>query len=138
MALSGTFRSSQVTDVGNYPSYIYVEWSATQNISNNSSTISWKCYGGSYYNNAYRYTTTGPVVVTINGQTVLNKSGRFNMTQGMLLGSGTLTVQHNSNGEKTVPVIISAAIYYGSTSSTYSGSITLNTIPRAYTIKRKG
>lgn len=130
MALSGTFKSSQVTDVGNYPSYVYVDWSATQNIANNTSTISWKCYGGSYYTNAYRYTTTGPVVVTINGQTVLNKTGRFNMTQGMLLGSGSLTVPHNTDGTKTVAISISAAIYYGTINSTYSGSISLNTIPR--------
>lgn len=130
MALSGTFQSSQVTDVGSYPSYIYVDWSATQNIANNTSTISWKCYGGSYYNNAVRWTTTGPVVVKINGQTVLNKTGRFNMTQGMLIGSGSLTVPHNTDGTKTVAVSISAAIYYGTTNSTYSGSISLNTIPR--------
>lgn len=130
MALNGTFKSSQVTDVGNYPSYVYVDWNASQNIGNNTSTISWKCYGGSYYNNAVRYTTTGPVVVTINGQTVLNKSGRFNMTQGMLLGSGSLIVPHNTDGTKKVAVSINAAIYYGTISSTYSGSITLNTIPR--------
>lgn len=134
MALSGTFKSSQVTDVGSYPSYVYVDWSATQNIGKNTSTISWKCYGGSYYNNSYRWTTTGPVVVKINGQTVLNKTGRFDMHQGDLLGSGSLTVQHNTDGTKTVPVSISAAIYYGTINSTYSGNIALNTIPRASSI----
>lgn len=134
MALNGTFTSSQVTAVGDYPSYIYVTWSATQNTESNTSTISWKCYGGSYYNNAYRWTTTGPVVVKINGTTVLNKTGRFNMTKDMLLGSGSLTVSHNTDGTKSVPVSISAAIYYGTTSSTYEGTITLNTIPRASNI----
>lgn len=134
MALSGTFKSSQVTAVGDYPSYVYVQWSATQNISNNTSTISWKCYGGSYYSNEYRWTTTGPVVVKINGQTVLNKTNRFNMKQGDLIGSGSLTVQHNTDGTKSVGVSISAAIYYGTTNSTYDGTISLNTIPRASAI----
>jgi molybdopterin-binding protein len=53
------------------------------------------------------------------------------MTKDMYLGSGSLEVQHNANGEKTVAVSISAAIYYGTTSSTYSGNITLNPIARA-------
>ena len=74
MALSGTFKSSKVTEVGDYPSYVYVQWSATQDKVNNRSTINWHCYGGSDYNNAYRWTTTGPVVVKINGQTVVNKT----------------------------------------------------------------
>ena len=130
MALSGTFKSSKVTEVGDYPSYVYVQWSATQDKVNNRSTISWHCYGGSDYNNAYRWTTTGPVVVKINGQTVLNKTGRFNMTRNMDLGSGSLTVQHNADGAKSVAVSISAAIYYGTTNSTYSGTITLDPIAR--------
>ena len=134
MALKGNFQSSQVTDVGNYPSYVYVTWSATQNIENNTSVISWKCYGGSDNSNTSRWTTTGPVVVKINGTIVLNKTGRFNMTKDMLLGSGSLTVSHNTDGTKSVPVSISAAIYYGTTSSTYSGTISLNTIPRSSSI----
>ena len=130
MALSGTFKSSKVTEVGDYPSYVYVQWSATQDKVNNRSTINWHCYGGSDYNNAYRWTTTGPVVVKINGQTVVNKTGRFNMTRNMDLGSGSLTVQHNADGAKSVAVSISAAIYYGTTNSTYSGTITLDPIAR--------
>lgn len=131
MALSGTFKSSKVTEVGDYPSYVYVQWSATQDKVNNRSTINWHCYGGSDYNNAYRWTTTGPVVVKINGQTVVNKTSRFNMTRNMDLGSGSLTVQHNADGAKSVAVSISAAIYYGTTNSTYSGSIILDPIARS-------
>lgn len=137
MASNGTFQSSQVKEVGNYPSYVYVNWSATQDKVNNKSTIKWECYGGSYYDNATRWTTTGPVVVKINGQTVLNKTGRFNMTRNMLLGSGSLTVQHNENGEKSVAVSISAAIYYGTPNSTCSGTIVLDTIPRASQLTAK-
>lgn len=143
MALSGSFKSSEDNGANNYldpgsprwPSYIYVTWSATQNIEDNTSTITWKCYGGSNYSNTTAYVACGPVVVKINGTTVLNKTGRFNLYKDTLVGSGSITVPHNSDGTKSVAVSISAAIYSYASNCTYSGSITLDTIPRASTFK---
>lgn len=142
MALSGTFKSSQDNganvnlDASNprWCSFIYVKWTATQNIDDNTSTISWKCYGGSNYSNTTSYVACGPVVVKINGKTVLNITNRFNLSKDELIGSGSLTVSHNTDGTKSVPVSISAAIYNFASNCTYSGDITLNTIPRASTI----
>lgn len=135
MALSGTFKSNQVTAVGDYPSYVYVKWTATQDVANNKSTISWKCYGGSYYNNAYRWTMMKDVVVKINGTTVLNLTSDTKVIQDQLLGSGSITVAHDSNGSKTVSASISAKIYYlgGNPNSTYNSTsaIKLNDIPTA-------
>ena len=139
MALSGTFKSSEDNGANLYldssnprwPSYIYVTWSATQNIENNTSTITWKCYGGSNYSNTTAYVACGPVVVTINGTTVLNKTGRVYIYKNTLIGSGSLTVNHNADGTKSVSVGISGAIYNYASNCTYSGTITLDTIPRA-------
>ena len=135
MALSGTFATNKDTSAGSeYPSYIYVKWSATQDIANNKSTITWKCYGGSTGSSTSKYVYAGPVVVTINGTEVYNKgstSSRFKITKDLLLASGTIDVPHNSDGAKSIAVKISAALYLYKTNCTYSGSISLDTIPRA-------
>ncbi len=141
MALSGTFKSSEDNGANQnldssrprWCSFIYVNWTATQNIANNTSTITWKCYGGSNYSNTTSYVSCGPVVVKINGVTVLNKTARFSLSKDELIGSGSLTVSHATDGTKSCAVSISAAIYSFASNCTYSGTITLNTIPRATT-----
>ena len=123
MALSGSFSSSRYyyNDTTS-PTHVEVIWSATQSVANNTSTISWSCYArnanGDGDPNGWYYVMAGPVVVTINGTTVLNKSDRFAMYSNALLGSGTITVSHNTDGTKSVAVGISAAIYTYATSST--------------------
>lgn len=128
---SGIIKSSIYSGAGEgYPDHVYIEWSSAPNITNNTSTIAWKCYGGSSYSNEWNYVLAAPITVTINGTTVLNLTTRFEMRKDQLLGSGTLTVSHNSNGKKSVSVNISAALYSYAVSSTYSGSIELDEIPR--------
>lgn len=139
MALSGSFSSSKYFyDDTTSPTHIEVVWSATQSIPNNTSTISWKCYArnanGNGDPNGWYYVMAGPVVVTINGTTVLNKTARFAMYSNALLGSGKITVNHNTDGSKSVAVGISAAIYTYATSSSYSGTIALDKIPRYLSI----
>ncbi len=139
MALSGSFSSSKYFyDDTTSPTHIEVTWSATQSIPNNTSTISWKCYArnanGNGDPNGWYYVMAGPVVVTINGTTVLNKSARFAMYSNALLGSGKITVNHNTDGSKSVAVGITAAIYTYATSSSYSGTIALDKIPRYLSI----
>lgn len=135
MALSGSFQTSKDShNAGSeWPCYIYVEWSATQSVDNNTSTISWAAYGGSDGTSTTKYTETGPVAVTINGTTVLSLTSRFTMTKGQKIGSGTITIAHNTDGTKSISVGISAAIWQTAVNCTYSGTITLNTIPRATT-----
>lgn len=135
MALSGSFQTTKDShNAGSeWPCYIYVEWSAAQSVDNNTSTISWAAYGGSDGTSTTKYTETGPVTVTINGTTVLSLTSRFNMTKGQKIGSGTITIAHNTDGTKSISVGISAAIWQTAVNCTFSGTITLNTIPRATT-----
>ena len=42
MASSGAFETSAYSGVGDWPNRIRIEWSSTQNISSNTSTIYWK------------------------------------------------------------------------------------------------
>lgn len=132
MALSGTLTTSKTTAAGSgYPGYVYLKWSATQNIINNTSTISWYLYGGSDYSSTTYWVMAAPITVTINGTTVLSKTDRFQLKKDALIGSGTITVSHASDGTKSVAITINAAIYTYAVNCTYSGSITLNTIDRA-------
>ena len=138
MALSGSFSTNVTTAGGeldaNYPRNLVVTWSATQNIANNTSTISWTLKTGSS-NNAYYYTSVNRVKLTINGTVVYNdqSTGTYRYANETL-GSGSITVSHNSDGTKSVSVYAEAGFYEWTPNSSYSGTITLNTIPRASTM----
>lgn len=129
MALSGTLTGT--CDNTNYS--LTCEWSATQNITNNTSTITAKVYlkapsgwstDSSYWDCA------------INGTQVTNDKSAVVGGTKVLLGQRTWTVTHTSSG--TCSTTISFSYSNGLTSAgTYttkkgsgSGSITLNTIPR--------
>lgn len=109
-----------------------VELSQTKNNANNSSTIYWKLstYGGSS-----DYYSTGPTTLIVDGQTVYSKSRvaysnhSFPASVGNV--SGSLTVNHNASGARSVDVSLSTAIYTA-TVSTDSGTWALdNTTPGA-------
>ena len=114
----------------------YMELVCTQakDIATNQSTISWtlSSIGGS--SNHY---STGPTTVMINGTRVYYKSRTdwedrvFPAAKGSV--SGTLVVAHNGDGSKDISVSMTTAIYTGTT-STYSGTWTLDSIPRQATI----
>ena len=52
---------------------------------------------------------------------------------GYSIAGGTFKLTHNTTGEASFSVSLSAAIYYSSTNCQGSGSFTLNSIPRATT-----
>lgn len=133
MALSGSFQTSKESrnKGSEYPCYVYCNWSATQDIANNTSTISYTVYGGSDGTSTTKWAVTSGVSLTINGTKVFEKAANFNMTKDQILGSGTITVPHNADGSKTVDVSLKASIMSAPVS--YSGNIVLNTIPRAST-----
>lgn len=61
-ASSGAFETSAYDAAGSlYPNRIRIEWSSSQSVANNTSTIYWtvKSAGGS--GNSYHYVMTGPV-----------------------------------------------------------------------------
>lgn len=134
MALSGVIESSTVTSVSSdrYPRRLVLEWSASQSIDNNTSTISYTLKASGTSTTAW--CAFGPADVKINGTTIYSTTSRFDLKSQTVLKTGSITVSHNTDGTCTVPVSISAALYLYDTSTTYNGSITLNTIPRASSI----
>ena len=129
MALSGTING--VADNSNYS--LTCEWSATQSVANNTSTITAKVYlkAPSGWSTDSSYWDC-----TINGTQVTNDKSAVVSSTKVLLGQRSWTVTHNSDG--TCSTTISFSYSNGLTSAgTYttkkgsgSGTITLNTIPR--------
>lgn len=116
-----------------------IVWSSTANINNNTSTVtatlSYK-KDATYSNATYSRTFEGSI--TINGSTESVEkynSNRIYLYSGagwVEMGSCTVTVPHNNDGSKTI--IISATGRMSGTSFTstsLSGTATLDTIPRA-------
>ena len=124
MSLSGT-----ITGSCNNSKYSFTcEWSATQNTSANTSTITANVYlNGNGYSTQSNYWCC-----TINGtQVTTNWSGT--VSGKTKLGSRTWTVNHNSNGTCTTNISFSfsnrvSAGTYTTSSGSGSGDITLNTI----------
>lgn len=85
------------------------------------------------------YYSTGPTAVYINHTNVYYKdrvsweSKVFPAAKGSV--SGTLIVEHDANGSKTIAVGLETAIYYGSSSTKrYTSNWTLDSIARGVTI----
>lgn len=131
MALSGSFQSNAITSVtnNNYPRYLYVEWSATQSIENNTSTVSYTVKAGGLKTTSY--CMCGPITVTLGGRTLYSTTSRVKIYSASTLASGSFVVEHNNEtGEARMAASIQAAIFDGSINSTYSGTEYLDTIPR--------
>lgn len=132
MALSGTFSSS--IHSGHYT--LRVSWSATQNISNNTSTITAKMYlvqdaSWSLSIKARTNTCTIAGVSTEFTSPVISSGGGSTI----LLGTVSRTVNHNADG--ALSVAISATFNINATIAgtkysaiTASATVTLDTIPR--------
>ena len=128
MAVNGSLATSEISGRS-----LTFSWSqSSQSIENNTTTISWSLKGsGSYGSDPYHYwVAVKDVVLTINGTTYKYWTGtQTNCYNGTIVGSGSLTIPHTSDGSKSFSVSVSAWIYSGTTYN--SGSFTLNTIPRA-------
>lgn len=135
---SGSFKTNVVTAAGSgYYRQIEVIWSSTNNATNNTSTVSWTAYSrATDSNNTARWVNAWNITVTINGTAKnINGSTTKALYKDTVIGSGSVTVAHNSDGRKTgVPVAISASIWDSSkTNATYSGTINLDPNP-VYTL----
>ena len=129
MALSGTLNSNAYDD-----RYIQFSWNATQNIENNTSTISWTLKGAGGSKDIWY--KAGGFKVVIDGATVYSTStdNRIQLYNGTVVASGTRTISHNPDGSRSFSVSISAGIYTYATNCSGSKTFTLNTIPRASTL----
>lgn len=132
MALSGTISSS--IHSGHYT--LRISWSATQNITNNTSTITAKMYlvqDASWSLNIGTRSNS----CTIDGVATAFTSPKISSNGGstILLGTVSRTVNHNTDGSRSVD--ISATFNINATISgtkynsiTASSTVTLDTIPR--------
>jgi len=125
MASSGSFNTS-----GYQGRYLTFAWSvSSQNVANNSTTISWTLKGaGTAQSNWYR---AGNFKVVINGSTVYSSSTRIQLYDGTVVASGNYTMTHDTNGNKTFSASAEAGIYTVAVNCTGSGSFTLPQIARA-------
>lgn len=132
MASSGTFKTN-----GYDGRYLLFSWEiSSQNIANNSTTISWKLAGAGTA--SVGYYKAGNFKVVIDGKTVYSSTTRINLYNGTVVASGTYTLAHKSDGTRTFSASAQAGIYTTAVNCTGSGSFTLNSIPRASTINSVG
>ena len=132
-ASSGAFETSVYNAAGSkYPDRIRVEWSSSQSVANNTSTIYWAVMSAGGWGSSQSYVMAGPVTVSIAGVTVYSRADRFQMHVGEPLGSGSFTLTHNSDGTQSFSAWAEAAIYtYAISSTKYDYYVELPQIPRA-------
>ena len=140
MALSGAVDKKGIVD--NDRIYLRFEWSATQSVAGNYSTVSWGLYlvsdGSQWgYVNA---SSQAAWIVNVNGVRYDGTASLgLSVGQKKLLGSGSTQVPHNADGSKTFSFTFTQYfnIYWSGVllgSHGGSGSATLDTIPRAASI----
>ncbi|KXZ40003.1 virus protein of unknown function [Alkalithermobacter thermoalcaliphilus JW-YL-7 = DSM 7308] len=136
--LSGTLTNNFGTGYS-----IQIEWSANQNITNNTSTITANFFlisrGSSYTINS----SVGKTVrITIDGTTYSTSSANISLSgnQKKLLFTASRTISHNADGTRTFGIsgnvdlnVTLSGTYYG-TVSIANQNFTLQPIPRASTI----
>lgn len=135
MALSGSFSGSIVS--GKYK--LRADWSATQNVSKNTSKITVAMYLVQASSWSLNINSRSDNATTINGTKHTWSSPAINNSGGKTTKLATVTsgeITHNADGTKSVT--ISATFEINATiSGTYrdtitaSATVTLNTIPRA-------
>lgn len=129
MALSGSVSTNGCPGEGE-GRYYTLSWSATQSISNNTSTISWTLSTDGGYSS---WMTERTVYVDIDGERVFSKTEAVDRYRGTI-ATGTKAISHNSDGTRSFSVSLGAAIYYASVQCTGSQTFTLDTIARASTL----
>ena len=129
--MATTFRLESQSYDGRY---MYLSCTQEKDVENNKSIINWTLTvtGGDVV-----YYSTGPTTVKINGKEVYYKDRTSYTTQAFPAArgsvSGTIEVDHNSNGSKAITCSITTA-FYTTTTQTKSGNWTLDDIPRASSV----
>ena len=128
---SGTIKGS----TGNQYIDSKIEWSSVATNASNSSKVTAALY---YKRNNIGYTTsgTGNFSITIAGyKTSATKTLTITENGWVKAVEATITISHDSDGSKSITISASGSISGTSLSSTYcSGTVALDTIPRASTI----
>lgn len=132
MALSGSFSGSIKS--GHYK--VRIDWTATQSIANNTSTITANMYLVNDWSLDISSRDNTSHSVTIDGTKTSLGSSAINTTGTHHIGSATKTVTHNADGTKTLSLSAIFAIRANISGTYYenitaSDTIALDTIARA-------
>lgn len=106
MALNGSVKTSAYMG-----RYLQLTWSATQDVAENTSTISWTLKGAGTSTEGVEYYDSGPFTVVMDGETVFASETRIPLYNGTQVASGKKVLQHNTDGTKTFDVGIVAGIH---------------------------
>lgn len=125
MALSGSVTTSDYENRS-----VTFNWSATQDISNNKSTISWNLVGSG---SASGYYVVSELRITVDGveKYYRDTSNHTNCYNGTTLASGSFELSHSNDGTKSFTVKVEAGIYNWEINKSGSNTFTLDTIPRS-------
>jgi hypothetical protein len=126
MAISGTLNSTDYDG-----RYIQFKWTASQNIKENKSEITWTLKGAG--DATYGWYKAGNFKITIDGATILSSSEdtRIKLENGTVVASGVKTLTHNSDGTRSFTVKIQAGIYTYAVNCRGEKTFTLDPIPVA-------
>ena len=130
MAASGSITTNEYQGRS-----VTLSWSlSSQSIEKNTSTISWTLKGSG---SGGGWVKSGGFKAVINGTTVYSTStdSRIQLYKGTTVASGTITIAHNADGTKSFSLSCQAGVYTYAVNVTASGTHTLNTIPRASSVK---
>lgn len=134
MANTFTFDTGDLSKAHYDGRYMELTCTQTKDITTNTSKIAWKLetIGGNV-----NYYYTGPTTLTIDGQEVYYRARtgehEFPCAKGSV--SGTLTVEHDTSGEKTISVVLGTSIYYKQNPpNKREAEWVLDSIPRAATL----
>ena len=133
MALSGSVETNAWTTDSGKTKTVILNWTATQSVANNQTTISWELVGGG---TSSGYVVVSELRVKIDGTEVYYRSHseHTNCYIGTKLASGTHTVTHANDGTKSVTISVEAGIYNWAINKSGSSTFTIDTIPRASSI----
>lgn len=133
MALSGSFSFSQRSG----KETVRIDWIGVQNVANNTTTITAKMY----FINQYALSIGARThTIIIDGTSYTINSSAINTIGERFIGSVSKAIAHSSDGSKSFSISATfslqatlSGVYYESISGS-SGTIVINTIPRASTI----
>lgn len=136
--IKGTFASN------NANVNLYIVWSSTQNTSANTSSVTAKLYVKRVTSYATTYKNSTPYSITVNGETSSGTKsinvGNLSVGESLLVATKTVTVNHNSDGKKSIK--ISGKVDFSGCNpgvgTVPSTSVTLPSIARASTFSTSG
>lgn len=124
MASSGSFNTSAYQG-----RCLTFSWNvASQDIANNQTTISWSLKGANGQSDIWYM--AGNFKCVIDGVTVYSSATRIKLYSGTTVASGTYTITHNADGNRSFSASAEAGIYTVAVNCSGSGSWDLPQIPR--------